>query len=302
MTITQTITSIAPAANPATMDRDTFSTTAAANVLAISNMTTELNTWTGQVNAIVSGAAGDIASGINGATAKTTPVNADLLTLTDSASSFTLKKFTWANLKATLKSYFDTLYPSGSGTSTGTNTGDQTATTIPATPSGNLAGTTVGAQLVELDTEKAALAGSSTQAFSVAAATAAAHAVRFDQLGSSLASGTFTITGTGFTATVTATATYKITNGVCHLSIPHGSIIGTSNATSFTLTGIPAACQPAAERSMPRFTVADNSGVSMLGGASITAGEITLTLSVNPTGWTASGSKALYNSEFNWVL
>ncbi len=52
MTITQTITSIAPAANPATMDRATFSTAAAANVLGIVNMTTELNTWAGQVNAL----------------------------------------------------------------------------------------------------------------------------------------------------------------------------------------------------------------------------------------------------------
>jgi len=54
-TITQNITSIAPAANPATMDRTTFSNTAAANVLGISGMTAELNTWAGQANAMVSG-------------------------------------------------------------------------------------------------------------------------------------------------------------------------------------------------------------------------------------------------------
>lgn len=41
---------------------------------------------------------------------KTTPVDADLLALGDSASSFSLKKLTWANIKATLKTYFDTLY------------------------------------------------------------------------------------------------------------------------------------------------------------------------------------------------
>lgn len=44
------------------------------------------------------------------ATSKTTPVDADLLPLVDSADSNTLKKLTWANLKATLKTYFDTLY------------------------------------------------------------------------------------------------------------------------------------------------------------------------------------------------
>lgn len=63
---------------------------------------------------------------IHGATAKTTPVDADEVPIVDSAASNILKKVTWANIKATLKTYFDTLYPSGSGTSTGTNTGDQT--------------------------------------------------------------------------------------------------------------------------------------------------------------------------------
>ncbi len=46
---------------------------------------------------------------INGATSKTTPVNADEIGITDSASSYVLKKLTWSNLKATLKTYFDSL-------------------------------------------------------------------------------------------------------------------------------------------------------------------------------------------------
>lgn len=69
--------------------------------------------------------AGNVGSSINGATAKTTPVDADTMPILDSAASNVLKKVTWANIKATLKTYFDTLYPSGSGTSSGTNTGDQ---------------------------------------------------------------------------------------------------------------------------------------------------------------------------------
>ncbi len=48
---------------------------------------------------------------INGATAKTTPVDADFVGLMDSAASNILKKLSWANIKATLKAYFDTLYP-----------------------------------------------------------------------------------------------------------------------------------------------------------------------------------------------
>ena len=48
----------------------------------------------------------------------------------------------------------------------GTNTGDQIALTVPNTPAGNIAAITVQAALNELDTEKALLAGSATQAFS----------------------------------------------------------------------------------------------------------------------------------------
>ena len=47
---------------------------------------------------------------INGATSKTTPVDADYIGLMDSAASNILKKLSWANLKATAKTYFDTLY------------------------------------------------------------------------------------------------------------------------------------------------------------------------------------------------
>ncbi len=51
-----------------------------------------------------------IAPGTHAATSKTTPVDADELPLVDSAASNVLKKLTWANLKATAKTYFDTLY------------------------------------------------------------------------------------------------------------------------------------------------------------------------------------------------
>lgn len=42
--------------------------------------------------------------------AKTTPVDADVVGLGDSADSGILKKLTWSNIKATLKTYFDPLY------------------------------------------------------------------------------------------------------------------------------------------------------------------------------------------------
>lgn len=51
-----------------------------------------------------------IAPGTHAATSKATPVDADELPIVDTAASNVLKKLTWANLKATLKTYFDTLY------------------------------------------------------------------------------------------------------------------------------------------------------------------------------------------------
>jgi hypothetical protein len=47
---------------------------------------------------------------VHGATGKSTPADADELGLVDSAAANVLKKLSWANLKATLKTYFDTLY------------------------------------------------------------------------------------------------------------------------------------------------------------------------------------------------
>ena len=47
---------------------------------------------------------------IKNATAKTSMVDADVIPLADSADSFKTKKISFANLKAILKTYFDTLY------------------------------------------------------------------------------------------------------------------------------------------------------------------------------------------------
>ncbi len=54
--------------------------------------------------------AGNVGTSIHGSTAKNTPIDADTLPLIDSAAGNILKKVTWANIKATLKAYFDTLY------------------------------------------------------------------------------------------------------------------------------------------------------------------------------------------------
>lgn len=52
---------------------------------------------------------------INAASGKTTPSDNDLLALLDSDAGNALKKLLWSNVKATLKTYFDTLYTSSGG-------------------------------------------------------------------------------------------------------------------------------------------------------------------------------------------
>lgn len=65
----------------------------------------------------------NVGSSIHGATAKTTPVDADTMPLIDSAASNVLKKVTWANIKSVLTTAFNALYLPLSG---GQLTGDLT--------------------------------------------------------------------------------------------------------------------------------------------------------------------------------
>lgn len=62
---------------------------------------------------------------LTGLTAKTTPIDADQIAIVDSADSNNAKKVTFTNLKAFLKTYFDTLY-TAAGTAITSLTGDVT--------------------------------------------------------------------------------------------------------------------------------------------------------------------------------
>lgn len=53
------------------------------------------------------GGGGDVPGDTHAAASKTTPVDADEIPLVDSAALFVLKKLTWANLKAGVKTYLD---------------------------------------------------------------------------------------------------------------------------------------------------------------------------------------------------
>jgi hypothetical protein len=105
--------------------------------------------------------------------------------------------------------------------------------------------------------------------------------------------GTFTITGTGFTAVVNATARYVKQGALVLLYLP--LLSGTSNATTFTLTGIPAAITPTRNSFHP-VRVIDNS-VSFIGLILLTASSAVFDVFVNAdagvTAWTAAGAKSL---------
>ena len=76
-----------------------------------------------------------VAAQTHAASTKVTPVDADEIPLADSAASFALKNLTWANLKATAKTYFDTLYAGK-----GANTDITSLSAVTAINSGPLAG------------------------------------------------------------------------------------------------------------------------------------------------------------------
>ena len=70
------------------------------------------------------GGAGTPGQSTHNALPKTTPADADEIPIVDSADAFVLKKLIWANLKATLKTYFDGIYQAAGSyiTASSTNT------------------------------------------------------------------------------------------------------------------------------------------------------------------------------------
>jgi hypothetical protein len=116
--------------------------------------------------------------------------------------------------------------------------------------------------------------------------------------------GTFTLTGTGFTAGVTATVTWTRVGKLVTAQI--GSLSGTSNATTLTGTGVPAAIQPA---TLSTQTVGmgfiTNNGVAT-GAAFVTitngSGTWTFGLGGGTNTFTASGAKSIVGQTFSYLL
>lgn len=120
---------------------------------------------------------------------------------------------------------------------------------------------------------------------------------------SGVINGTFTASVTGCTTTPTGTARYSIAGNLCVVSLaPSGNITGTSSSTALTVTGLPAACQPATQFPVCICSVADN-GLLVNAGAEISPGSGTIiffrsvvsgtAVTYSGTGFTASGVKGM---------
>jgi hypothetical protein len=113
--------------------------------------------------------------------------------------------------------------------------------------------------------------------------------------------GAFTGTLTGFSTNPTGTVNYTVTgsgaNAVAHLTIL-ANITNTSNATTMTMTGLPADCQPISGTPYTIGYPAENNGTSGLATIAFISGS-TITfylMSGTPLtfqAWTASGTKGL---------
>lgn len=112
--------------------------------------------------------------------------------------------------------------------------------------------------------------------------------------------GSFTGTLTGYATPPTGTVTYRVisniggTGKICHLYLA-AAIEGTSNATSLTMTGLPAAVTPAATSNTSIFAATDNNTIVSTLGSVSTGGVISFYTDepLSSTGWTNPGTKGL---------
>jgi hypothetical protein len=112
--------------------------------------------------------------------------------------------------------------------------------------------------------------------------------------------GTFTATGKGFVVNPTGTAEYVRIGRFVALWLPE--LTGTSNLTTFTVTGMPAGIQPT-NQSYQLARMVDN-GVEVVGLIELVGASSTITLYASSGGaaWTAAGTKTLQRPVITYIL
>jgi hypothetical protein len=111
--------------------------------------------------------------------------------------------------------------------------------------------------------------------------------------------GSFTGTLTGCTTSPTGTSYWSRSGKGVTIFIPE--IVGTSNATSATITGLPASLFPARIQYVASYTF-DNGTATWEKWTVNTAGTITLFKSLSSTGFTASGTKGIKEATVSFMV
>jgi hypothetical protein len=107
-----------------------------------------------------------------------------------------------------------------------------------------------------------------------------------------IATGSYSGAVTGMSSAINATVRYKIISNIVIVNIQ--SALGTSNATTMTITGAPVAIRPARVQLLPIGGAIDN-GVNQLTDIAVevaTSGTFTLYRNGSSTGWTAANGKS----------
>lgn len=115
--------------------------------------------------------------------------------------------------------------------------------------------------------------------------------------------GSFTGTYTGMSAGTTGTVNWTRVGNLVIMTLP--ALTGTSNSTSFTMTGIPASIQPTTAGTFGVLTVAADNGLTQWVGSAangfeftISGGTMTFYKGGTAAGWTATGAKGTPNAQF----
>lgn len=136
----------------------------------------------------------------------------------------------------------------------------------------------------------ASIARDSEVTTAVAAEAAARDVAIAAAIAAEVVTGTFTGTLTGVSGSATGTLRYDIAGQVVSLYVP--AISDTSNATSMTITGAPAAIQPT--RAQVCLAIVQDNGTVQLGKVQIeTSGVLTFSADVTGAVFTASGTKGV---------
>lgn len=119
---------------------------------------------------------------------------------------------------------------------------------------------------------------------------------------SSYISSSYTGTLTGVTTTVTGTVYYVKVGDQVTIDTPYNAMTGTSNATTKTITGMPAAIRPASTKRWFAI-VQDNGGVALAGEFFLySTGVLDFYTNLNAAGFTASGTATVFQLCYTYTV